>query len=61
MLADSFKLGLRPFLAWARLAPWTVVTDDGADPDHVQKFRGMGVQAAGTKTICLRLLFEWHP
>jgi hypothetical protein len=43
VLADSFKLGLRPFHAWARLAlPWTLVTDDGADPNQVQKFRDEG-------------------
>jgi hypothetical protein len=30
--------------AWARLAlPWTLVTDDGADPEQVQKFRDVGV------------------
>lgn len=45
VLADSSKLGLRPFHAWARLAlPWTLVTDDGADPKQVQKFRDAGVQ-----------------
>jgi DeoR/GlpR family transcriptional regulator of sugar metabolism len=45
VLADSSKLGLRPFHAWARLAlPWTLVTDDGADPGQVQKFRDAGVQ-----------------
>ncbi|MFF1883437.1 DeoR/GlpR family DNA-binding transcription regulator [Pseudarthrobacter sp. NPDC058196] len=45
VLADSSKLGLRPFHAWARLAlPWTLVTDDGADPAQVQKFRDAGVQ-----------------
>ena len=44
VLADSSKLGLRPFHAWARLAlPWTLVTDDGADPEQVQKFRDAGV------------------
>ena len=44
VLADSSKLGLRPFHAWARLAlPWTLVTDDGADPAEVKKFRDAGV------------------
>jgi DeoR/GlpR family transcriptional regulator of sugar metabolism len=44
VLADSSKLGLRPFHAWARLAlPWTLVTDDGADPEQVQKFQDAGV------------------
>lgn len=37
VLADSSKLGLRPFHAWARLAlPWTLVTDDGTDPNQVR-------------------------
>ncbi|MDQ0770212.1 hypothetical protein QF031_002961 [Pseudarthrobacter defluvii] len=35
----------RPFHPWARLAlPWTLVTDDGADPAQVQKFRDAGAQ-----------------
>ena len=34
-----------PFHAWARLAlPWTLVTDDGADPGQEQKFKDAGVQ-----------------
>ncbi|WP_308470688.1 hypothetical protein [Arthrobacter sp. 4R501] len=45
VLADSSKLDLRPFHAWARLAlPWTLVTDDGSHPEQVQKFRDAGVQ-----------------
>jgi len=45
VLADSSKLGLRPFHAWARLAlPWTLVTDDGADPVQLEKFRKAGVK-----------------
>jgi DeoR/GlpR family transcriptional regulator of sugar metabolism len=44
VLADSSKIGLRPFHAWARLdLPWTLVTDDGADPGQVQKFRDVRV------------------
>jgi hypothetical protein len=44
VLADSSKLGLRPFHAWAQLAlPWTLVTDDDADPGQVQKFQDAGV------------------
>ena len=43
VLADSSKLGLRPFHTWARLAlPRTMVTDDGADSAQVQKFRDAG-------------------
>lgn len=43
VLANSSKLGLRPFHAWARLAlPWTLVTDDGADPEQMQKFLDAG-------------------
>jgi DeoR/GlpR family transcriptional regulator of sugar metabolism len=45
VLAGSSMLGLRPFHAWARLAlPWTLVTDYGAAPGQVQKFRDAGVQ-----------------
>jgi hypothetical protein len=43
VLADSSTLAMRPFPAWARFAlPWTPVTDDGADPGRVQKFRDAG-------------------
>lgn len=41
VLACSSKLGLPPLLA----LPWTLVTDDGANPAQVQKFRDAGVQA----------------
>ncbi|GAA5198096.1 DeoR/GlpR family DNA-binding transcription regulator [Arthrobacter gyeryongensis] len=45
VLADSSKLGLRPFHAWARLPlPWTLVTDDGADAKQLEKFRDSGVR-----------------
>jgi DeoR/GlpR family transcriptional regulator of sugar metabolism len=44
VLADASKLGRRPFHAWAKLpAPWTLVTDDRADPDEIAKFRAVGV------------------
>ena len=44
VLVDSSKLGVRPFHAWAQLAlPWTLVTDDGADPEQLRKFRAAGV------------------
>jgi DeoR/GlpR family transcriptional regulator of sugar metabolism len=44
VLVDSSKLGLRPFHAWTLLPlPWTLVTDDGADPAQVRKFRDAGV------------------
>jgi DeoR/GlpR family transcriptional regulator of sugar metabolism len=44
VLADSRKLGQRPFHAWARLpAPWTLVTDDGADPHQLALFQDAGV------------------
>jgi DeoR/GlpR family transcriptional regulator of sugar metabolism len=43
VLADSGKLGQRPFHAWARLsAPWTLVTDDGADPHQLALFQSAG-------------------
>ena len=45
VLADASKLGQRPFHAWARTPPsWTLVTDDGADPDQVRRFRAAGVE-----------------
>jgi DeoR/GlpR family transcriptional regulator of sugar metabolism len=44
VLADSTKLGKRPFHAWVQLpAPWILVTDDQADPDQVGLFRNAGV------------------
>ncbi|MCW2130906.1 DeoR/GlpR family DNA-binding transcription regulator [Arthrobacter sp. VKM Ac-2550] len=43
LLADSSKLGQRPFHAWVRLpGPWTLVTDDGASAIEVEKFRNAG-------------------
>ena len=45
VLADSSKLGKRPFHAWAKLAlPWTLVTDSGADPAQVALFRDAGIR-----------------
>jgi len=44
VLAHSAKLGLRPFHAWTRLPlPWTLITDDGADPAEIAKFQDTGV------------------
>ncbi|HEV7949516.1 MAG TPA: DeoR/GlpR family DNA-binding transcription regulator [Glaciihabitans sp.] len=44
VLADASKLGKRPFHAWAKLpSPWTLVTDEGADPAEVAKFQAAGV------------------
>lgn len=44
VLADSTKLGKRPFHSWARLAlPWTLVTDSGADEAEVRLFEKSGV------------------
>ncbi len=44
VLADSTKLGNRPFHAWVRLpAPWILVTDNRADPGQVELFRQSGV------------------
>lgn len=44
VLADGSKLGKRPFHAWAKLpGQWTLVTDEGADPAEVDKFRAAGV------------------
>lgn len=40
VLAHSTKLGRAPFHSWARISrPWTLVTDDGADPDFLAQFR----------------------
>ncbi|MEO3752516.1 DeoR/GlpR family DNA-binding transcription regulator [Streptomyces sp. B6B3] len=45
VLADASKLGRRPFHAWARMpASWTLVTDDGAEPAEVARFRAAGVE-----------------
>jgi DeoR/GlpR family transcriptional regulator of sugar metabolism len=44
VLADSSKLDRRPSHAWTRLdLPWTLVTDDGADPIVVERFRRAGI------------------
>jgi DeoR/GlpR family transcriptional regulator of sugar metabolism len=51
VLADSGKLGKRPFHAWAKLAlPWTLVTDSGADPGQVALFRNTGVNVQLVQT-----------
>lgn len=51
VLADASKLGRRPFHAWARMpATWTLVTDDGAPPDEVERFRAAGVDVIITST-----------
>lgn len=44
VLADSSKLGATSALSWTRLGiPWTLVTDGGADPAEVQRFRDQGI------------------
>lgn len=44
LLADSSKLGRRTFHAWTRLGvPWTLITDDGADPETIGDFRAEGI------------------
>ncbi|HLU53996.1 MAG TPA: DeoR/GlpR family DNA-binding transcription regulator [Pseudonocardia sp.] len=51
VLAHGAKLGRRPFHAWARLDPgWRLITDDGADPRVVDRFRAAGIDVvvAGT-------------
>ncbi|SEE44394.1 DeoR/GlpR family DNA-binding transcription regulator [Jiangella alba] len=51
VLADASKLGQRPFHAWARMpATWTLVTDDGAPPAEVERFRAAGVEVIVTGT-----------
>src|SRR5690625_1893975 len=45
VLAHSTKLGRAPFHSWARLDhPWTLVTDEGADPKFLDTFRATGHQ-----------------
>ena len=45
VLADSSKIGKRPFHAWAPMpARWTLVTDDGASLDELQKFVTTGAR-----------------
>ena len=45
VLADASKLGAAPFEAWAPLdAPWTLVTDSGADPAMVERFAAAGAE-----------------
>jgi DeoR/GlpR family transcriptional regulator of sugar metabolism len=39
VVADSSKLGARPFNAWARLKWYTLVTDDGATDEALEPFR----------------------
>lgn len=44
VLADSSKLGIRPFHAWARLRlPWTLVTDSGATEQMTARFVDAGI------------------
>ncbi|CAM3625451.1 DeoR/GlpR family DNA-binding transcription regulator [Occultella aeris] len=51
VLAHSAKLGHAPFNSWARLdGPWTLVTDDGADPDFLDAFRATGRDVVITAT-----------
>jgi DeoR/GlpR family transcriptional regulator of sugar metabolism len=45
VLADSSKLGRRGLRAWTRLdVPWTLVTDNQADPAVIDGFRKSGVE-----------------
>lgn len=42
VLADSSKLGQRPFHAWAPVRePWTLVTDDSATDEQLDPFRAL--------------------
>ncbi|GAB3185154.1 DeoR/GlpR family DNA-binding transcription regulator [Nesterenkonia halophila] len=44
VLADSSKLGRRPFHAWARFAlPWTLVTDSVSGYEEIERLREAGV------------------
>lgn len=45
VLADSSKLGQRPFHAWTTLdVAWTLVTDASADPEQVAALRASGIE-----------------
>ncbi|HET7397854.1 MAG TPA: DeoR/GlpR family DNA-binding transcription regulator [Intrasporangium sp.] len=45
VLAHAEKLGQSPFHAWAVMpARWTLVTDESADPEELDRFRGNGVE-----------------
>lgn len=47
VLADSSKVGARPFHAWAQLPkPWTLVTDAKLTEDQRASFIGSGVEIA---------------
>lgn len=49
VLADSSKLGKPAQQAWAPLErPWTLITDEGADPVQVERFR----QLPGVSVVC---------
>lgn len=44
VLTDSSKLGQRPFHAWVRLPrPWTLITDEAADPHQIDLFHNAGI------------------
>jgi len=58
VLADSGKLGKRPFHAWARIPlPWVLVTDDDADPQQLERFRAAGVTVEAVKVTAPPRLF----
>lgn len=45
VLAHGAKVGAAPFHAWARIrGPWTLVTDDSADPQQLALFEGTDTQ-----------------
>ena len=51
VLAHSTKLGRAPFHSWARLdRPWTLVTDEGADPQFLSELRATGHEVVTTST-----------
>ncbi|MFD5829132.1 DeoR/GlpR family DNA-binding transcription regulator [Lentzea sp. NPDC060358] len=52
VLAHAAKLDHRPFHAWARLPrPWTLVTDDTADPAAVERLRARGVDVVVVEAL----------
>ncbi|MFK4298980.1 DeoR/GlpR family transcriptional regulator of sugar metabolism [Arthrobacter sp. GAS37] len=50
VLAHGAKIGHRPFHFWTRLGkPWTLVTDESADPDELRAFEAEGIDVLVAK------------
>ena len=52
VLAHGEKLGQSPFHAWALMpARWTLVTDESAEPEQLDRFRGNGIEVVVAPAI----------